>query len=107
MASIGVDLEQVDLFLTKGRDFRWNFVHLNEATNDPEAFPSGSLFFEFDTSPVTQWIFSISGSEASLKVESDEVDSIPARTRWQLVFLPAGEAAGGDPIARGTVQVQA
>lgn len=106
MASIGVDLEEVDLFLTKGRDFRWNFVHLNDATGEPEAFPAGSLFFEFDTSPQTVWTFSIDGSEAALKVESDDVDAIPSRTRWQLVFLPAGEAEGGDPIARGRVQVQ-
>jgi hypothetical protein len=31
---------------------------------------------------------------------------VPARTRWQLVWLPDGEAAGGDPLARGLVKIQ-
>jgi hypothetical protein len=56
--------------------------------------------------PLTLWEFSIAGYTASLKVESTEVDKILPRTKWQLVFLPTGEAAGGDPIARGTVTVQ-
>lgn len=54
----------------------------------------------------TYWNFDIDGSTADLKVESQEVDLIGQRTRWQLVFLPDGEAAGGDPVARGTVRVQ-
>lgn len=54
----------------------------------------------------TYWNFSIDESTADLKVESSEVDLIGQRTLWQLVFLPDGEAAGGDPIARGTVRVQ-
>jgi len=54
----------------------------------------------------TKWPFTIAGSTASLKVESEEVDKIQNRTHWQLAFLPTGETAGGDPIARGTVKVQ-
>jgi hypothetical protein len=42
---------------------------------------------------------------ASIKVESEEADTIGARTLWQLVFLSDGEPAGGDPIARGSVSV--
>lgn len=56
--------------------------------------------------PLTKWDFVIAGDTASLKVESPEVDKILPRTRWQLVFLPTGEAAGGDPVARGSVTVQ-
>jgi len=56
--------------------------------------------------PLTLWHFIIDGSLAHLKVESEEADQIGARTDWQLVFLEEGEAAGGDPIARGRVTVQ-
>jgi hypothetical protein len=64
------------------------------------------LYFELDTSPVTTWTFGISGSDATIKIESTVVDTIPARTKWQLIFKPSGEAAGGDPVARGIVMVQ-
>lgn len=105
MAVIGVELEQDDLVLTKGRDFKWSFVNLNDA-GTAVAFPSGTLYFELYTSPVTTWTFSIAGSTATLKVESTDVASIPARTRWQLVFRETGEATGGDPLARGIVSIQ-
>lgn len=107
MSVIGVPLEQSVLVLTKGRDFRCTFKSQDGAgvtTN----FPSGSLFFEIATSPTPlTWTFSITGSTATLKIESTVVDTIPDRTKWQLVFMPTGEAAGGDPIAIGTVKVQA
>lgn len=57
-------------------------------------------------SPVTLWHLDIAGSIASLKVESENADLIQPRTLWQLVFLPEGEAAGGDPVALGRVHVQ-
>ena len=105
MAVIGVELDQGELVLTKGRDFRWTFSNL-DASGNPTAFPSGSLYFEVYGSSTLTWTFTISGSSASLKVESTVVDSVPNRTRWQLVFKPTGEAAGGDPIARGVVRIQ-
>jgi hypothetical protein len=55
---------------------------------------------------VTKWPFVIDGALATLKVESEEADKIGDRTPWQLVFLPTGEAEGGDALARGTVRVQ-
>ena len=55
--------------------------------------------------PVTIWEFALTDEIAYLKVEHDEVNKIHRRTRWQLVFLPLGEEAGGDPIAHGRVQV--
>lgn len=55
---------------------------------------------------LTRWDFDIVGYRASLKVESESTDRIANRTKWQLVFLPDGEAAGGDPISRGVVRVQ-
>jgi hypothetical protein len=105
VATIGLDLAQDQLILQKGRDFRWQFQHVDDA-GSPANFPAGSLYFEFATAPVTTWTFQITGADAALKVESTAVDLIPARTSWQLVFRPAGEAAGGDPVARGTVSVQ-
>ncbi|MDP7733654.1 LtfC-like domain-containing protein [Mycobacterium paragordonae] len=56
--------------------------------------------------PFTIWDFDITGSTASIKVESDDCDVIPSRTPWQLVFMPDGEASGGDPIARGKTWTQ-
>lgn len=105
MPVIGTEVEPSSLVLTKNRDFRWSFQNLDE-NDDPENFPGGSLYFELATSPVTTWTFTISGDTASLKVESDQVNLIPNRTKWQLVFRPTGEVAGGDPVARGTVRVQ-
>lgn len=107
VAVIGIELEADQLVLTKGRDFKWNFENLDES-GQPVDFPSGSLYFEFNIgSPKKQWPFSIAGHLATIKVESTEVDAIPARgTKWQLVFLPTGEPAGGDAITRGTVKVQ-
>lgn len=105
MSVIGVELERSTLVLTKGRDFRWNFQNVDESGN-PIDFPSGSLYFELDTQPQTIWEFTIDGENASLKVESDDVDEIPGRTKWQLVFKATGEAAGGEAIAMGTVRVQ-
>lgn len=56
--------------------------------------------------PLTLWHFTIDGDLASLKVESEEVDKIPDRIPWQLVFLPDGEAAGGDPVALGQTKIK-
>ncbi|WP_425297979.1 DUF7264 domain-containing protein, partial [Nocardia brasiliensis] len=99
MATIGEKLDQIALILTTGRDFAWSFEHV-DATDKPIPFPAGMLFIELDTKPTkTQWLFVINGSVANLKVESDAADMPPARTRWQLVFLPQGETAGGYPIA--------
>jgi hypothetical protein len=55
---------------------------------------------------LTKWPFVIDGALATLSVESEEADLISDRTPWQLVFLPTGEAEGGDALARGTVRVQ-
>lgn len=54
----------------------------------------------------TLWNFTIDGDTASLKVESEVVDTIPNRCHWQLVFQPEGEADGGDPVAAGIVKTQ-
>ena len=53
---------------------------------------------------LTVWEFTLSGSTAFLKAESEDCDLIAHRTKWQLYWLPDGEAAGGDPLARGIVQ---
>ncbi|WP_078323608.1 LtfC-like domain-containing protein [Mycobacteroides salmoniphilum] len=56
--------------------------------------------------PLTLWHFNINGALADIKIESEEADKVQERTRWQLVFLPDGEPAGGEPIARGRVWEQ-
>lgn len=57
-------------------------------------------------SDVTLWPFVIDDDLATLKVEHPQVDAIEARTKWQLVWLEDGEAAGGDPVGFGRVEVQ-
>lgn len=105
MSVIGVELDLVDLVLVKNRDFKWNFQHLDD-DGIPSDFPSGSLYFElYHTTIPTLWTFTVSGALATLKVESDVVNTVPNRTKWQLVFKATGEAAGGDPLARGIVRV--
>lgn len=108
MSVIGIELEPSVLVFTKNRDFKWTFVNLDSAGN-PINFPSGYLYFEFDTSPTkTQWPFTISGSTASITVLDDLVDDIPNRCKWQLVFNTDIEDPdhGGDPIAYGKVVIQ-
>ena len=106
MSVIGVDLEPDVLVLVKNRDFKWAFDNV-DLKDQPQTFPAGKLYFELQTGPTpTKWEFIISGSRASLKVESEDVAKIPARTKWQLVWLPDGEPAGGDPVARGLVKVE-
>jgi hypothetical protein len=65
-----------------------------------------TTILELGQAPLTKWEFDITGSTADLRVESEYVDRIRPRTKWQLVFLPDGEAAGGQAITRGTVRVQ-
>ncbi|AHJ86371.1 structural protein [Mycobacterium phage 40AC] len=54
--------------------------------------------------PLTIWDFVIEDTTATIKIESEEADTIGRGVKWQLVFLAQGEEAGGDPIALGTVQ---
>jgi hypothetical protein len=68
---------------------------------------AGQYFFELETAPVkTVWPFTVTGGVAELKVESSECAGVPERTRFQLVFLPAGELEGGDALALGFVRWQ-
>ena len=55
---------------------------------------------------LTIWPLTVTGSSASIKIESDEADKIQHRCKWQLVHLPTGEAAGGDPKQIGLVYRQ-
>lgn len=105
MAEIGTKLDSDTMVLTRGRDFTWSFENL-DVTGNPVDFAAGSLFFEFKGDDYDDWNFVIDGATATLKVESTVADTIPARTKWQLVFLPEGEAAGGEAVALGSVQVQ-
>ncbi|AIK67723.1 minor tail protein [Mycobacterium phage Piro94] len=55
---------------------------------------------------LTVWPLTVNGADASIKVESEEADKIPFRCKWQLVHMPTGEAAGGDPKQIGLVYRQ-
>lgn len=99
---VGLPLTDDVMYLTRGRDFLWG-MQLVDKEGRPHDFPAGRLFFEVGSAV---WECRIEGSHAYLKVESDIADGVQNRTRWQLVFLPEGEAAGGLPVARGYVKVQ-
>ncbi|AEJ92318.1 hypothetical protein KIV64_gp03 [Mycobacterium phage DroogsArmy] len=102
---IGLKLPQEPLVLTTGRDFRWAFVNL-DAEMEPTDFPAGDLFIEFTGLDVPDWHFEIDGHLATIKVESEVVDTISPRSAYQLVFLPEGEPEGGEVVTFGRVQVQ-
>jgi hypothetical protein len=93
------------LFLTRGCDFKWAYK-LVDCDGVATDFPPGRLFYRFDTDPQTLWEYVIEGDVATIKVESEEVDLIPNRMGYKLVFLPDGEDEGGDPVSLGNVQVQ-
>ncbi|AXC33466.1 hypothetical protein SEA_ORANGE_6 [Mycobacterium phage Orange] len=101
-------------------DFYWNRVYeiefvgglanqpieaiLPDASNLTGYNPSITVeVIDLGKERLTIWPFIIDGDTASVKVESEEADLIPERTVWQLVFLPDGEPAGGDPITYGRV----
>jgi hypothetical protein len=106
LSVIGPVFQPDKLFLTTGRDFKWAY-QLVDADNNPVDYPAGKLYFEFFTcDEPTVWNFVIDGSVASIKVEHEQADLIPTRTKFQLVFLHENEPAGGDPISLGSVQRQ-
>ena len=102
MAFVGHVVDDDVMFLTAGRDMYWG-IEFSEPCGAPVDVSHGDLFFEFDSD---RWFFTVDGHRATLKVESEVVDLVPDRARWQLVFLPAGEAAGGVCLARGYVRRQ-
>jgi hypothetical protein len=106
----GVVPECATLELVEGGDYVWNFELKyppgHAQAGAPQPFPSGQLFYRIFTDPVeTKWQFTIAGSTASIKTESEEVAKIKDRTRFHLVWLPAGELAGGQVWAVGKVRV--
>jgi len=111
-------ISNTSVFYAPLRHFDYEFVNDKALTPMPALSIVSSGLTGFDQkmsatqdapgrSPFTIWPFIIDGPTASLKVESEDADAIPDRTKWQLVFLPQGEPAGGDAIARGVVKVQA
>ena len=98
------------LELVAGADYMWSFELRYPSTHvqagQPQAFPAGQLFYRIFTAPVeTVWPFTVAGAVASMKVEEVEVAKIPDRSRFHLVWLPAGELSGGQVWAVGKVRV--
>jgi hypothetical protein len=98
------------LELVPGGDYVWNFdlkyAPGHVLAGQAQVFPAGQLFYRIFTEPVeTKWPFTIAGSTASLKVESEDVVKVSDRTKFHLVWLPAGELAGGQVWAMGKVRV--
>jgi hypothetical protein len=100
------------------REFRIEFINdLAEVVVDelvldtsnvtnPDVTPYGEVQYTATGKPrFDYWEFDIVGPQASIKVESELCNQIAHRTRYQLVFLPDGEDAGGWAVARGRVGV--
>jgi len=88
-----------------GDDFSRSYEHRDWPADVVSPFPAGSFFYEFFVEPVhVKWVFVVSGSLMSLKVESEDVAKIPDRTHFHLKFLPAGELAGGSTLVAGNVR---
>lgn len=113
------------LFQTINVDFYWNHEFDVEFVGDLELSPQPELSVDYSeltgldneqkvevTVPeegkerFTKWPFTVASSTATIKVESEDADLIQKGVRWQLVFLPDGEPAGGDAVARGQVREQ-
>ena len=105
MAVFGKPLGVSRLVLTRGRDFKCGLKYADRHGVEQD-LPAGDFYFEVYTDPVLTWRFTVSGSRAFVKVEHEVTDTVPDRTGFQLVFLPEGEPAGGDPVALGKVKVQ-
>lgn len=115
----------VGLFHTVHVDFYWIHKYIVEFTGDLGIRPIPALavntasltgvntpsvvvdVIDPGKHPLTLWHFSIDGSMATIKIESEEVNKMADKFFWQLVFLPDGEPAGGDPLGMGEVQIQA
>lgn len=107
-----------DMTLTYTEIRQYNIEFINELAQTPvAAMTLDSSITGIDVSAVIQqlapgrakytyWNFDIVDDVASIKIESEEADAMASRTKWQLVFLPDGEEAGGEAVARGTVRVQ-
>ncbi|QGJ88760.1 hypothetical protein SEA_YECEY3_6 [Mycobacterium phage Yecey3] len=55
---------------------------------------------------LTVYWFSVAGPDATVKIDSEEADLLPHRTKWQVVHLPNGEPAGGSCVQAGRVYRQ-
>ncbi|AZF93392.1 minor tail protein [Mycobacterium phage Centaur] len=108
---------------TVGTDFYWNRTYDIEfigslalqpipATTENAAALTGAnkrittSVIDAGKKRLTVWPLTVNGADASIKVESEEADKIPFRCKWQLVHMPTGEAAGGDPKQIGLVYRQ-
>ncbi len=110
------EIADISMVYAPVRQFSYEFINEKALTPMPALAIAPSLTGHTPSMTVTQdakgrapftiWDFDITGSTASIKVESEDADTISNRIKWQLVWMPTGEEAGGDPIARGSVWVQ-
>ena len=105
MPIMGVILSPEVLPLYRGRDYQRTFESKDVVTKLPVPFPAGDLFLEFCQNPKKIFKATITGSSAVFKIESEDCDKIPDRTKYQLVWLGATEPAGGQCVGFGQVKV--
>ncbi|AHH22118.1 hypothetical protein NONO_c73620 [Nocardia nova SH22a] len=84
------------LNLITGDDFKWSYTWKPDGTN-AEDFPGDrELYYEFKDGSGdvweggSKWSYEISGSVASIRVESDVADAIANRTPYRLVLQDTG-----------------
>ena len=99
---VGGKVPDEPLEIVAGRDVERTRQFV-DGMRKPLDFPAGSLVLEVAGA---KFPFSIAGSVAYLKVKSEVADLWPQRSRYQIFWLPAGEAGGGQAVAIGSVRRQ-
>ncbi|MFE5290224.1 hypothetical protein ACFRAQ_35175 [Nocardia sp. NPDC056611] len=90
----GRSAKEEDLILIIGDDYEWYYDWKPDGADNPaQTFPTGAhLFYRFKDGPGnswtggTTWAYTISGSRASIKVESETTDAMADRTPYVLMY---------------------
>lgn len=100
MADHGNPTPKDTMTLNWGEDFIATF----ELQDD--TFDAGfEMFYRFrEMNPVVEWPFTLSGSVATCRVESEEADQIPAREKWQLMTREDSDPTTETQLVWGTVK---
>lgn len=90
-----------ELPFVTGGDYRYSFKYQNPPGTDTN-FPAGTeLYYLIGTDTPTQHDFVINAGTATIRIESDVADAIPAGTPFKLVFQEAGDPTTETPILTG------
>lgn len=100
MADHGNPTPKDEMTLNIGEDFIAHFELI-----DGEFEPGFQMFYRFfEREPAVEWDFTIAGSNAHCRIESEEADQIPARAKWQLMTRQDGDPTTEIELCWGLVK---